>query len=339
MKGVIVNRTASPRPTRARAVLLAAVLLALALSASAAAAPAAAGGHRPDTYVLPDDARYPEGITVAPASAELYISSVADGSIYRGELDTGRLEPYLPAGSDGRTQAVGLKATRDHLYVAGGTTGSVFIYDRLDGTLAGSFHNALAEGTFLNDLAVTRHGDVFVTDSYAPILWRLPARALEASASTGVGELEAWLDLTGTAVAYGEGFNLNGIVATPDGSALLVVQSNTGRLYRVDIATRHVSEVDLNGDLLTNGDGLVLRGRTLYVVRNADAVIAKVRLNRALSAGRVRSSTTDASFAFPTTAALARGRLLVVNSQFDRGGPAGPGQPDVPFTISSIERP
>lgn len=328
-----MNSSAAPPSARVRLVVAAAAVLAVAIAASAAT-PAAAGG-RPDTYALPDDARYPEGITVAPTGGEFYVSSVADGAVYRGDLHTSTLEPYLPAGGDGRTQAAGLKATRNRLYVAGGTTGSVFVYDRNSGSLASSFTNALAEGTFLNDLAVTRRGDVFVTDSFAPILWRLPAHA----SATGDGELEPWLDLTDTAVTYGEGFNLNGIVATRDGRTLLVVQSNTGRLYRVDTATRHLTQVDLGGELLTNGDGLVLRGRTLYVVRNADEVIAEVRLNRDLSAGRVRSSTADASFAFPTTAALARGRLLVVNSQFDRGGPAGPGEPDVPFTISSIARP
>ena len=30
------------------------------------------------------------------------------------------------------------------------------------------------------------------------------------------------------------GFNLNGIARTPDGDALLVVQSNTGLLFRVE---------------------------------------------------------------------------------------------------------
>ncbi len=44
-------------------------------------------------------------------------------------------------------------------------------------------------------------------------------------------------------------------------------------------------------------------------------------------------TVTDPSFRFPTTAALAQGRLLVVNSQFNnRTSP-------VDFTVSSIKRP
>jgi len=41
------------------------------------------------------------------------------------------------------------------------------------------------------------------------------------------------LPLTGE-IVYGEGINANGIYRTPDGRALLVVQSNTGLLFRVD---------------------------------------------------------------------------------------------------------
>jgi hypothetical protein len=34
-----------------------------------------------------------------------------------------------------------------------------------------------------------------------------------------------------------------------------------------------------------------------------------------------------------------RGRLLVVNSQFDEGGPAGGTDPEIPFTVSSMRVP
>ena len=77
------------------------------------------------------------------------------------------------------------------------------------------------------------------------------------------------------------GFNLNGIARTPDGEALLVVQSNTGLLFRVDPATGEATTVDLGGTLLSNGDGLLVVGRTLYAVQNAMNRVAVVELNRA----------------------------------------------------------
>ena len=44
------------------------------------------------------------------------------------------------------------------------------------------------------------------------------------------------LPLTGDLV-FQDGFNVNGIERTPDGTGLLVVQTNTGLLFRVDPVT------------------------------------------------------------------------------------------------------
>lgn len=120
------------------------------------------------------------------------------------------------------------------------------------------------------------------------------------------------------------------------GRYLFTVQSNTGQLFRVDTRTREVAEVDLGGESLPNGDGLFVRGATVYAVQNALGVIAEVRLGGVgapAPSGRVVARTGDASFAFPTTLGEARGRLLVVNSQFNRRG----GQPVLPFTVSVVK--
>jgi hypothetical protein len=103
------------------------------------------------------------------------------------------------------------------------------------------------------------------------------------------------------------------------------------------VANKQVVEIDLGSATLTNGDGLLLKGTALYVARNSLGLIAKVRLSNNYTKGRVVSETTDPSFAFPTTIAEARGRLLVVNSQFNRRGP--PPTPVLPFTVSSVRIP
>ena len=76
-----------------------------------------------------------------------------------------------------------------------------------------------------------------------------------------------------------QGFNANGIAETPDHRALLVVQSATGLLFRVDPATGAATVVDLGGYALTNGDGLLVVGRTLYVVQNQLNLVAEIRLD------------------------------------------------------------
>jgi outer membrane protein assembly factor BamB len=287
---------------------------------------------RPDLYLLPPEALYPEGIAADNKSGTFYVSSVADGSIYRGNVRNEQAELFLSGREDGRTQAAGLALNDGLLYVAGGQTGKVFVYDTSSGDLVRSFD--AQDAGFLNDVTVNPHsGDAYITDSFVPILWRVPAEEVTGSPQTG--ELEPWLDLT---IAYPAGFNLNGIVATPNGRYLLTVQSNTGNLYRIDIETKQVTQVDLGGATLTGGDGLVLRGRTLYVVRNQE-IITEVSLAGQFTSGRVKGSTSEPSLDFSTTGALVRGRLLVVNSQFDEGGPAGGSDPEIPFTVSSMRAP
>jgi hypothetical protein len=218
------------------------------------------------------------------------------------------------------------------LYVAGGGTGLVFVYDTATGQLIRSFTTGFGGAQFLNDVAIAPNGDAFVTDSFRPVLYRVPAADVVPGA--GLGTLDPWLDFAGTPLVYEAGFNLNGIVATPDGSSLLVVQSNTGELFRITTATKEVSQVDL-GPELVHGDGLTLRGRTLYAVDRPS--IAKVQLSGDLLTGEVVSRSDDASLSFPTTIALAAGRLLVVNSQFDQRVPGG--APELPFTVSSLAVP
>ena len=308
---------------RIRRILLAG-LGAAVLAATAAAAP------RPSVYVLPGNAVFPEGIAFDQRSGHFYVSSTSDGSILRGHVDEPTAGAFI-AGTTGSFSSIGLELDDEgRLYAAGGPTGTARVYDASSGVLLRTFTSG--PGGFLNDLAVARNGDVFVTDSFRPVLWRIPAAAVVPSATPGV--LEPWLDLTGTPMQYVAGFNANGIVASPDGKYLIVSQANTGELFRIELATKEVVQIDLGGELV-NGDGIELRGRTLYAAANG--LIAKVRLTGDLLRGEVLSRTGDPSFSSPTTIAIARGRLLVVNSQFDRLFGGLP--PFLPFTVSSIPIP
>ena len=289
----------------------------------------------PARYVLPGTQVFPEGVAYDPVDRSFYVGSTTDGAIYRGSLldDTARV--ILPGGRDGRTSAVGLKIdAAGRLYVAGGATGSVFIYNVRQNAFpvaqAVITRGSAAGPTFINDIAIAPDGAAYVTDSQDPVIYRIARNT-----TGGLPEvLERWLPLAGTPITYTTGFNLNGIAASADGQYLLVVQSNTGRLYRVTIADRSIRQVELGGASLSNGDGILLEGRTLFVVRNALGQIARVDLNADLTAGTVAGTITDPSFAYPTTIARADDRLLVVNSQFDKRGPGL--TPVLPFTVSGV---
>ena len=316
---------------RSRPVLVAlaagALLAPLTLATSAGAAPARTSPYGLDAAGPAADDIYPEGI--ATSGSTYYVTSTTDGTVYRGDVKAPTATPFLTGGRDGRTSAIGLTITGDRLVVAGGGTGRAFVYGTADGALLASYGNGLTD-TFVNDAAAAPDGAVYLTDSRSPYLYRIAPGAT----TDGQAPLERFLDFTGTAFAYGGGFNANGIVVTADGRYAIVVASNTGTLFRVDLRTKDVREVVVPGADLTNGDGLLLRGRSLYVLRNANATLVKVQLDGSLTSGRVVGDRTDPTFAFPTTLAEADGRFLFVNSQFDvraRGGiPA-------PFSVSSTK--
>ena len=289
-------------------------------------------------FALPAAGGFPEGVAYDEDTGDFYVGSTVDGTIYRGNVETGTVDVLVP-GSPGRV-AIGLALDgTGRLFVAGGGTGAVAVYDTATGQLLLEVANGLAPNTFLNDIDVTPTGDAYITDSFNPLLYRLPATAIPPAVGTPApvpttDALAVFVDFTTTGFDLVQsGFNANGIVATPDGRFLLLVQSNTGALFRVDAATGETIQVDLGEGSLAEGDGLELDGQTLYVVREGQ--VTGVELGADYASGTVGASFSDPSFTDPTTLARFDGCLLVVNSQFSQLQ----GQPELPFTVSSVPIP
>ena len=295
----------------------------------------------PDLYTIPGKRVFPAGVAVVPGSRTFYVSSRRDGTIFRGDLRRPAVRPFLAGGANGRDAAVGLAADRrGRLFVAGGPSGVLFVYNARTGRLIRAFDTGLRPpAAFVTDVALAPSGDVYATDSLRPVIYRVPASSLVRS-SLDRSPPEAFVDLTGTAIAYGPGQNLSGIAVTPDGGTLLVVQSNTGALFRVDVASRRVTEVPVDGGRrLLGADGILLRGGTLYVVRSRVSRVVAVELDPGLSSGLVLATIRARSFADPSAVAGAGRRLLVVNSQLDGRAAALPRRARPPFTVSSVRRP
>ena len=252
-----------PRPRRGRraraalglaAVLVSTTTLGAGLLAPATAAPrdAAPASHRvPDRIELPDGFQ-PEGITIG-RHGTAYLGSRGDGDIYAVDLRSGQ-GGVISQGPG--TPSVGLKVRRDRLYVAGGPTGTGRVVSTRTGAVLASydFTTPTTEApSFVNDVVLTRRA-AFFTDSRKPQLYRVSYTADATRASVTTVRLRGdWVQAVGTNSA-------NGITQSPDGRSLLVVDSATGTLFRVDPGTGVARRVDLGGASLTNGDGLLLRG-------------------------------------------------------------------------------
>jgi sugar lactone lactonase YvrE len=297
--------------------------------------PAAADGHSfPEVIDLPNGIT-PEGIAVG-AGTEFFTGSLSTGAIYKGDLRTGD-GAFLndPGDFAGPRAALGMKhdSRSDLLWVAGAFFGQGYVYDADTGDTVAVLQLSTQQPTLVNDVVVTRNAAYF-TDSFQPILYRVPldARGLP------VGPAEI-LPLTGDFVFIGGGaFDGNGIDATPNGKTLIVVNSTTGALYTVDPGTGEASAIDLGADTVPNGDGLVLDGKTLYVVQNFFNQVGVVDLSADLSSGVLSDSPiTSPELMIPATAAEFGNSLYAVNARFDVAPPGLPA-PDVEFQVVRLPK-
>ena len=300
---------------------LLAATTALVMLLGAAASPAvAANPNLPDRIDLPNG-WLPEGIE--SQGHWLYSGSRANGAVYRADARTGDGAILVP-GEAGNI-AVGLHVDdQGRLWVAGGPSAEVNVYDIKSGERLAVY---TFPGTgFLNDLDIV-DGNVYVTDSPTANLGVIPLGADGSLPDPS----EAFLLPLGGEWQQVAGFNANGIVATGSGW-LIVVNSTTGLLYRVDPSSGEATEIDTGGVSVGAGDGMELRGSRLYVVRNALADIEVFRLSEdLLSADHLGTIESPDEGDFPTTATLSMGALWVVNARF-----ATPPTPDTPYWIRRL---
>jgi hypothetical protein len=281
------------------------LLLAAFFALAAPTALAGGGGKLPKTIALPNGFA-PEGIELVGTTA--FVGSVGTGAVWKGDVRTGRGDVFVP-GAAGQRSATGIEYDRGRLWVAGARFGNVLVYSARTGELLHTLQLATGTGTFVNDLVVTRRA-VWLTDSQRPVLYRVELRRNgEPGAATTV-------PLSGDYQHVAGQFNLNGIVATHDGETLIAVQSFARKLYAIDTDTGAARLIDLGGYDLTNGDGLLLVGRLLFVVQNRDNKVAAFWLSRDLRSARFVTALTDPALDVPATVDRAGLRLYAVNARF-----------------------
>jgi sugar lactone lactonase YvrE len=282
-----------------------AVLLGLTLATVSLGIGSIATARSSDTIALPDGFQ-PEGIDID--GTHFFSGSISTGAIYRGDVRTGD-GSILVSGRQGRA-AIGLKVDDGRLFVAGGATGKAYVYNANSGADVATY-TLTTEPTFVNDVVVTPRAAWF-TDSFNPVLYKVP---LAADGSLGGQGSVQTVPLTGD-LRYQEGFNVNGIDAVPSGRKLVVVQTNTGKLFTVAASSGHTTQIDLDHERVLFGDGILLDGDTLYVMQNMINRLAVVDLESDLEEGDVVERARDGDFDIPTTLAQRGERLYVVNARF-----------------------
>jgi hypothetical protein len=261
---------------------------------------------------------YPEGTAYSSKYKIFYVSSVHYGKISKVDF-IGKVMEFI--NDDELVSTIGILADekRNSLYVCISDPGvSVKTNAATQGKLAKIAAYDLATGkrkfiadlgalnkeggNFANDVTVDAEGNLYVTNSFSPVIFKVT--------QTGKASIFATSDLW-----KGEGFNLNGIVYHKDGY-LLAAQSNTGNIYKISIAEPK-NIIKINAPAVTGADGLVL-GKTneLLVVSNSSQKATRLILdNKGDNAKTDGEAATK--FTFPTTGVFVKGKYYVLNAKLN----------------------
>lgn len=236
----------------------------------------------PDKITVPQAALNPEGIQWDEANQRFLVSSraqgrigvVKDDSTYTQLADDSRLISTIGLHLDAGRNRV-LAAVSDNNFnaartspatlrklaavaVFNATTGGLLSYTDL-GRLASNYPQH-----FANDIAVDAQGNAYITDSFAPVIYKLE---LTGNASVFIDNQQ---------LSGGTGFGLNGIVYHPDGY-LLVAKTGEGSLYKIPLSNPAGLSKVTTAQNLTGADGLLLTdNQTLLVVAGNQGMVYRL---------------------------------------------------------------
>jgi len=260
----------------------------------------------------------PEGL-VKGRGHKAYAGSLLTGAIYEADLVTGKGRLLIEQSDNA---AVGLAYDRrsNFLFVAGGLSGHVTVYESEHGSMQGVFPLSESD-SFINDGIVTANAAYF-TDSFAPVIYKLPL-----SRHGGLPETDAveTIALNGDFQFIPGEFNGNGIESFH--GYLVISHTANGNLYRVDPQTGETKKITITNGDATSGDGLWLHDRSLFVAQNFLNQISQLKLSTDGLSADIVHIITDPAFRVPTTITGFGKTLYTVNSRFDVAPPPFPGSP------------
>ncbi|HYE56211.1 MAG TPA: hypothetical protein VD996_15285 [Chitinophagaceae bacterium] len=283
-----------------------------------------------ESYPLPIDTLFPEGIAYNTSTGHFYTGSTTSGDIIQVNVETGAANIWASGKTQGRRAATGLKLDQhNHLWICGGDEGKVSVVDE-NGTLLKMWDlKSMFGAGFVND-CISDGVYMYFTDSRVQKIYR-------ATIAETPSVIEEWLSFNNEQIPYDPSptaINANGIEITQDKSYLLVVVSSSGKLYRIALSHKTINEIPLNGSL-TSGDGLVLNDRQLYVSRNALNTIVPVNLTVNYDGGSIGAGFGN-DLNFNTTMVKVDRYLLTVNGQLNKRATR---TQSLPFTVSRVTIP
>ena len=319
------------------------IFISLAVTLLALSAQSVNAGEKSFAKIVPAlDGAPPEGFTIGKGTTA-YNGSI-DGSIYKVNLRNGQGEILVPAepGFDvfaGDCFKLGMRVDprSNYLFVAGCQIGNAYVFDADTGEELMKYQMTPQFESVINDIAITQKA-VYFTDFAQPAIYRLPLS--KNGRIPGNEDAATQIPLTGE---FGVGDNLigafaNGIVATPDGKTLIIGNSGTSKIFRVDPTTGHADEiivdppleglyvigVDEYGDPILDGtflDGIVLHDGVLYILSTGwntveEDMVQVVVLDEDMLTGTRAGMISDSDMDGPASGAIHGNSLYVNNARY-----------------------
>lgn len=316
-------------------------LTAIALVALSVPILSLSAGEKPFPKRVPTlDGSYHEGFAIGKGTTAY--SGSPDGSIYKVDLRNGQGEILVNAGDPNDCVNLGMRVDRrtNYLFVAGCFYGNAYVYDPDAGGEPIMEYQLDHSGSgLINDLAITQDA-IYFTDFWLPLIYRLPLSKngripADANAATAIPLSEEFLDGVNVFNAFA-----NGIVATPDGKTLIIGNSGTSKIFRVDPATGDADEIIIDPPLEEGFlDGIVFRDGVLYILTPYDPapedLIQVVLLSDDMLTGTLLGTITDEDLDGVASGALHGDSLYVNNARYNTLW-AGELTPETPFWITKL---
>jgi hypothetical protein len=307
----------------------------IAASLALACAQAQAEVMPQETLTLPGEEVYPESMAQDAKTGRIFVGSFRSGDVF--EIHKGKTAVFVPGSRDDTHSVIGIAvdSARRRLWLCNSEAGAsakstpdsigksyLHVYNVDDGQLLKKIPLGGGQGGhFCNDIALSKDGTAYITDSFAPAIWKVGPDL----------KLQDWLV---DDRFKGEGFNLNGIQLTFDEKYLLVNKMNAGKVFRIGAHDKSVVEVALDRPI-EGGDGMQLvSSHSMLMVEGFGAAqpgIAKLTFNTDYTSAKIEDKIVSSAFDTPTAVRQVGSSIYVVNSGFNHlfkrdtyGPPSGP---------------